>query len=494
MQAENKALFGLANSLKRGVSATEQEIMKKVVPENGQEGLTKQKKAIIPVITFLCTVIIAYMGMSIYFINHFYFGTVINGVNISGKSLKETEAIMASNLQNYRLSLIERKGIIEYIKAEDIGLQYSLNDALRKIKDSQKPFKWIFKCFHHAGYDIKVDLTFNEELLKQRMDRLYCFHEEHIEEPENPGFLYIDNEYVIIDGSPGNKVDKDILYSRVSDCILNGKTEIDLEAEDCYIKAPYHSDSREVIAAKELLNKYVSSRITYIFGDKHEVVDGVIINTWLTVDNDYQVGIDEEKVRNYINELSNRYCTVGKTRNFVTSSGEIIKIGKGDYGWAINRTEEVQYLISAIQEGATIIKEPSYEQTAFAWGGNDIGNSYVEIDLSKQHIWFYKNGTLIVHGDIVTGNVKKNHATPRGIYRLKYKTRNVVLRGPSYAVPVSFWMPFNGGIGIHDASWRSKFGGEIYKTDGSHGCINCPYNVAKEIYHHITPGTPIICY
>lgn len=55
-------------------------------------------------------------------------------------------------------------------------------------------------------------------------------------------------------------------------------------------------------------------------------------------------------------------------------------------------------------------------------------------------------------------------------------------------------MPFNGGIGIHDAIWRSQFGGNIYKTNGSHGCVNAPPYLAQKIFENIEPGTPIVCY
>lgn len=105
-----------------------------------------------------------------------------------------------------------------------------------------------------------------------------------------------------------------------------------------------------------------------------------------------------------------------------------------------------------------------------------------------------KNGSLIVDGDIVIGNVSSGHTTPKGVYGLKYKAKNVVLRGSGYAALVRFWMPFNGGIGIHDANWRSVFGGDVYKTNGFYACINCPYNVAKEIYNNIESDTPVICY
>ena len=125
---------------------------------------------------------------------------------------------------------------------------------------------------------------------------------------------------------------------------------------------------------------------------------------------------------------------------------------------------------------------------------SDIGNTYVEVNLTKQHIWCYKDGALVAEGDIVTGNVSSGWETPQGVYKLKSKERDRILRGPGYASPVTYWMPFNGGIGLHDATWRNSFGGSIYKNNGSHGCINLPYNVASKIYNSIKVGDPIVCY
>ena len=99
-----------------------------------------------------------------------------------------------------------------------------------------------------------------------------------------------------------------------------------------------------------------------------------------------------------------------------------------------------------------------------------------------------------MESDFVSGDVKKNYTTPPGIFGLTYKQRDAVLRGEGYASPVDFWMPFNGGIGFHDATWRSSFGGTIYKTNGSHGCINMPYDAAKKLYDYVYTNVPVICY
>ncbi|MCM8710273.1 L,D-transpeptidase/peptidoglycan binding protein [Clostridium sp. SYSU_GA19001] len=462
--------------------------------EKLKEKLNQHKKITIGITSFLSILLVIYFGMSAYFINHFYFGSEINGINVSGKSVEKVNELMAEKLQAYTLNLKERGGKNEQIRADEIGLKYNTGGDFRIFKDRQKPFKWISAILNPDEYKMMEGVDYDKELLAQRIDKLDCFDIRNIVEPENAGFEYSKGSYVIVDEVQGNKVDKNILYKHVSDAILNEETTLDLEGIDCYIKPQYTSKSQKIIDVKDTLNKYVSSKITYNFGERKEILDASIINMWLSVDENYVITFDEKKVREYVDTLSNNYNTVGKKRNFNTTSGKIISIGGGDYGFIINKDKETQAIISAVKEGQTLTKEPAYIQTALCQNSNDIGNTYVEINLSSQHLWFYKNGSLVVQGDIVSGNVSAGHTTPSGVYRLKYKQRNAILKGPDYEAAVSYWMPFNGGIGIHDASWRSRFGGNIYRTNGSHGCINSPNYLAKTIFQNIDPGTPVVCY
>lgn len=459
-----------------------------------EKPVKKLNKVVIGIIISFCTLLVIYFGMVIFFLNHFYFGTEINSINVSGKTVMEVNKLMAAELQSYKLNLKERGGINEQIKAMDVGLKYSSGGEFKDFKDKQNPFKWILVCFTKKDTKMTEGVLYDNKLLKERVDKLSCFDSSKIIEPKNPSFRYTNNGYMILDEVEGNKVIKDILLAQVADAILMKKTNIDLDAINCYVKPQYTSKSQKVIEVKDILNKYVASKITYVFGGSREVLDGSTINKWLTVDDNLNITFDEGKVKNYIDMLTNTYNTIGRTRTFATSSGITINIGSGDYGWSINKAKEIQVLSTAIKEGKTMTKEPAYTQTALSRGQNDIGNTYVEIDLTKQHLWFYKNGTLVAQGDVVTGNVSANHSTPKGVYSLKYKQRNAILRGQDYAAPVNYWMPFNGGIGIHDASWRSVFGGNIYKTAGSHGCINCPYYLAKTIFENIEASTPVVCY
>jgi lipoprotein-anchoring transpeptidase ErfK/SrfK len=136
--------------------------------------------------------------------------------------------------------------------------------------------------------------------------------------------------------------------------------------------------------------------------------------------------------------------------------------------------------------------EGIFSQKGALYGSKDFSNSYVEVSIDNQKVWMYINGECILETPVVTGNVGKNMGTRKAIFSLTYKTKNAVLRGADYETPVSFWMPFDGGIGLHDATWRGSFGGTIYKWNGSHGCVNMPYNAAKKVYENIDKTMPII--
>ncbi|MGH4117471.1 L,D-transpeptidase family protein [Clostridium sp.] len=426
--------------------------------------------------------------------NHFYFGSSINCISVSGENVEVANEKLASQLHTYALNLIERGGKKEQIRGDEVGLSYNSDGQFNNFKNKQNPYKWVLAVFNREDSQMTEGVKYDKLLLKKRLDTLSCFDSSNIVEPKNASFKYTDKGYEIVAEVDGTKVSSDILYDSVTAAILKEETTIDLESINCYVKPTFTSNSQKTIDALNILNKYVFSKITYTFGEHKEILDGSTINKWLTVDENLKVTFNEDEVKNYVDVLSKNHNTIGDMRNFTTSQGKTKNVGGGDYGWSINKVNETSALITALKEGKTIKKDPEYIQTAVSHGNNDIGNTYVEIDLTNQHLWFYKNGSLISQGDIVTGNVSSNHKTPSGIYKLKYKQKDAVLRGADYAAPVTFWMPFNGGIGIHDANWRSSFGGKIYKTSGSHGCINSPHYLAKAIFDNIEPGTPIVCY
>lgn len=454
-----------------------------------------QNKAVKRIIISLGVIAIIYFSTTMYFTERFYFGSAVNSVDISGKTVDEAGEEISSKVETYTLKLEGRDNLIDEIKGADIALRYNGElDKIQDLKDKQNPFKWFTSIFFKKDNQVEEMVSYDDELLNEIIDELSCFNNPNVVESKNPGFEYTEKGYEIVPEVYGNNVNRDILYQEITKAIQKGEPTISLEAINCYKKPQYTVESQEIIDAKNILDKYVSTKITYKFGDREEYLDANIINTWLSVDEGLNVIINETKVKSYIETLGATYNTAWKTRSFATSLGTTAKVSGGDYGWLINTSEEMNEIIAIVKEGKEVTKEPKYSQKAASRTGNDIGNTYVEINLTTQHIWFYKNGSLVVEGPIVTGDVKQKHATPGGTYILKYKQRDTVLRGEDYASPVSYWMPFNGGIGLHDATWRSQFGGNIYVANGSHGCVNLPFSVASTIFNNIEANTPIVCY
>ncbi|MGG7177266.1 peptidoglycan binding domain-containing protein [Clostridium paraputrificum] len=456
--------------------------------------LSKGKKIAIGTAIPFFILLIIYLGGSMYFRNHFYLGSKINGMDVSRKTVEEVENKIISEIEKYTLTLEGRGNHKEELKAADFGLRYEATETIQKIKNSQSPYGWIsalFKSEEEEKYEV---VSYDENLLKKVIDTLSALKSENVTEPRNAALEYTENGYVIVDEVYGNKINKNTLYEEVTKAILEGQTTLDLESANCYENPRFTAKSQEVLEAKNTADKYVSSKITYNIGNNTEVLDGSTINKWITVNDNYEVVFNESKVKRYIDELGYKYNTVGKTRTFTTSLGKTVEVPGGDYGWKINRSEETEELIAAIKEGQDITKVPKYSQSGASRDGNDIGNTYLEINLTTQHMWFYKDGALITEGDIVTGNIVNNWGTPAGTYMLKYKERNATLTGEDYKTPVNFWMPFNGGIGLHDALWRDEFGKDIYIAAGSHGCVNAPYEVAQAVFDNIQAGAPVVCY
>ena len=116
-------------------------------------------------------------------------------------------------------------------------------------------------------------------------------------------------------------------------------------------------------------------------------------------------------------------------------------------------------------------------------------NPYISVSISNQTLYYYEYGELVLTSPVVTGI---NNGTPTGTFRVLNKARSVTLKGEDYESFVNYWIAFKGSsYGLHDASWRSSFGGNIYKYNGSHGCVNMPYYKVQQLYNMVEIGTPV---
>ena len=435
-----------------------------------------------------------YVGMSMKYQNTYLPGTCINGMNAAGMSPKAVEEAMAKEAGDYSLRLVLRNDASENIEGSAIGLNTVFDGSLENILKQQNPYTWPIHMIKGENYEIETMLAYEDEALDQAVDSLNAMDPAHVTAPENAHLSdYIKGEgYSVIPETEGDQLNPEKVKEEVKAAINDLKEEIDLDELGCYEEPAVRSDDESLTAMADSLNHYVNMTVTYTMGSKNEILDGEQIHTWLSY-SDGQVTVDEGKISEYVKSLASKYNTAYTKRTFKTSYGPEVEVS-GVYGWRIDQQAEAAALKEALAEGKNVTKEPAYAQKAASHDGNDYGNTYAEVNLTAQHMYFYKDGKKILESDFVSGNVSKGYTTPPGLFSLTYKQRDATLKGQGYASPVKFWMPFNGGIGFHDASWRNTFGGTIYKKNGSHGCVNMPYAAAKTLFENVYAGMPVICY
>ncbi len=438
-------------------------------------------------------VLLVYLLISFYFTSHFFFFSTINGADVSLKNEKQADQSLKKYAEDYKLLLVERDGMSDQITGQEAGLEYKNRTYVKDALYNQEAFHWPESLFKKQELYEEDLFLYNENKLSIALNKLKCFNQARIE-PENVSYQYSDGHYQLVKEIYGNHIKEEQLRKAVTDSLTRGETILNLEADSCYMDPVYTMNSPKTFKTLRHLNKYVSTHIIYLFGSEREVVDGNVIHNWITVDENLDIVLNKDDVGAYVKALGKKYDTVGVKRSFRTSLGNMVDVEGGIYGWKIDQEAETEALFENISSGRMLMREPAYIQKAASRAGNEIGNTYVEINITRQHLWFYKDGMLIVQGPVVTGNPNRGNATVTGTYMLNYKQEGTVLTGPGYAAGVQFWMPFYGNMGIHDAKWRRAFGGEIYKKNGTHGCVNAPYYLAKIIYEYIEAGVPVICY
>lgn len=439
--------------------------------------------------------LVIYFGFAIFFQSHFLFGTTINGVKCSGKNIEKAEAAIKKQVDSFSMKIQGRDDYEEEIVGKDINLQVSFDGELESVLKKQNGFGWIGAIFSKPERTIERAISFDEEALEDIFENLECFQQTDITEPVSASLEYKNGAYEIIEEIPGNKIDKEAFKTALWEAVYDMVVDFVMADRGCYVQPALTADSEAMAEAKATMEKYINVKITYLFGEAKENVTESEISQWIYLNQDGSIGFDQEKVREYIDVLGDKYNTYGKPHSFKTSyNGQVVEVTKGHYGWRMNRADETLALIEDIKAGENKEKEPLWLQRAQVHGASDIGNTYVEVNLTAQHIWFYKDGVLLIDSGCVTGKVSRGWDTPEGIDGITYKDKDAILRGSNYATPVTYWMPFNGNIGLHDATWRNKFGGTIYKNSGSHGCVNLPYKTAKTIFENVEAGIPVIVY
>ena len=449
----------------------------------------------------------AYAGVSYYYTNHFFEGTTINGINSSNKTAYEVEQEIASKMADYSIEIKARDQEAQTITGSDIDYHYISSGEILNLLKEQKPYEWVKGFFEKTTYTAKEETAFDKTKLENEVKSLNCAQKENQVAPENAYVSFNNYEFTIVPETAGSELKVKEAYQMISEAISSDDAEVDLGSNpDAYVTADITSDSADLQATVDAYNNFAKASITYTFGDETVTLDGNTIKDWLQFDEKGQLIQDDasfkQHIVDYVAQLAAAHDTVGTERQFQTTSGRTVSVYGSAYGWKIDQDAEAAQLTEEIRTGTQTTREPVYSMRANSYGVNDLGNTYIEVDLTEQYMWYYQDGNVIFESDIVSGLASDpERKTPPGIFTMYYKKSPDVLRGTkkadgtySYEQPVTYWMPFNGGIGFHDADWQPYFGGDRYLTGGSHGCINMPPDKAGELYNIIQYNVPIVCF
>lgn len=461
--------------------------------------------------------------------------TTLNGVDIAGKTAEEVAASLADryDTSGREVQIMENDEVSIDTTLESLGYRYdraTLEALLTEVYEEQKDDVFILLQTLAVGYEVfsGESYVFDNRAFTSEINSDALAKDRFETEDAKIVFDEDSDTYIVKEGFLGNMIDDSLLQSTIREeldsIVLAGNIPelVTVNIADSVYTSPepvnnieelqVEADALTLELRKKQKREFVeNASITYTFGTETQVLDSETFSDWFSVDDELNVNFDDEKVKAYVTSLSAKYNTQYHNRTFYSqATGVTVTIPESDneYGYTILFDSECSKLKENLLSGEDVTREPVY-RTSNDYGNpyylgrqgtDDLAGTYVEVNITRQHLWFYKNGSLIIDSALVSGCVDDEKETKTGAFPLAFKQSPRTLTGDeaggsgSYSTEVQFWMPFYDGQGLHDATWRSNFGGDIYIENGSHGCVNLPYSVAETIYNNIEEGTAIILY
>lgn len=463
-------------------------------------------------------------------------GTTINGMDVSELTPADAAAALAGQTEGYTFTLT--LGDKTYsATGEELALTYNESVDLQALLDQQNGDSTLLEFTVEELFSADMSaLVSRLELDYAPADTLPAETEEEpqeaaegeesaegeeaaegetdeslitAEDPNAPKNAYLKYdeaamEYVIVPDESGLSVDCEAVAQQCLEAVTALEPALEIDLEQFEVQADLTADSAEMQEALANANACLDLSLTYSFTPSGGTTSTITLtreqlaSLYYLDDTDMSMKVDEEILGSLVSELAEKYSVAGATTKFKTTGGSYININVATAGQSVDSEKLYNDMLDCLTNRTGGTRTAPYLAKSDSgngyWGGN-----YVEINLTSQHLWLYKNGTCIVSCDIVSGNVENNTRTPTGCFTIFAKNRDRYLRGNNvdgtkYESWVSYFMPFSGGCGIHDATWRSVFGGDEYLFFGSHGCVGTPLSAAKKIYENVSVGTHVVIY
>lgn len=353
-------------------------------------------------------------------------------------------------------------------------------------------FKAQIKIF--AKSKLKIDTTFKTASLKNLYSSMMpILYKIPFEKSQSVNFKYENKKFEEISPVEGSEIDTILLMSFITNKKKEKNVLINLEKEKLYVQPRYTIDSLKAKDGLKSLEKCLKSVIKLKYEDKEFDMDKEIFATWLHLDTSMKVKIETDPMQVYLQKIAEKIETPLSEILAEVDLTDSLKMNEVIFS-RVNINNQINEILKLIPKGDKSNLELIMTKRGLPKGIKKGHKDFVEVSISEQKLWLFKEGNLILETDVVTGNKRYGRSTPPGDYKVLYKERNRVLRGRGYASFVSYWMPFYGGYGLHDANWRRRFGANIYESGGSHGCVNIPPKLAPIVYNNVSIGTPVLIY
>ena len=408
-------------------------------------------------------------------------GTVLFGLDLSGKNLDQTTAALQEQISAYRLQLT----------VNNTGMDFS-SEALSLALSSEQLGTWFTDTAAGKEADSTDLIQFDTSLLLSKIKSTLG----RTAQNAAVRFQKSQSRFVITPHIDGRIVDTAEAEAAAISAIRTLSSTASAAAAISKVSASVKKDDPRIISALNEANSYLDIALSFSYRTKNgtlatEALDSATLASLLKIQADFSVIIDEAAVKSYVKKIAERHSSSRKAP-FVTTYGTTIGYNVDYYSAVMEQAATCQDLISCLQNKKSGTCTATYYPagcTRLPYGGN-----YVEVNLSEQRLWVYKNGEMVFSTPVVSGNVKTRKWTSPGVFTLYEKDTNCTLAGSNYISYVDYWMAFNGPIGLHDATWRTQFGGEVYQFNGSHGCVNLPHDAAGRIYDLVYVGMKVIVY
>ncbi|EFR30791.1 L,D-transpeptidase family protein [Eremococcus coleocola] len=457
------------------------------------------KKLVLSLVGLVLLLVVGYGAGIGYYADKFQANTKFGSIDVSNLSLAQAQEKIKKEVNNRQVTINENGKQLGTIKLSDLKPSFDLEDGLKQVFNSQNPNAWVTYYFSTTKFDNQVtkEVKVDKSQLGDALAKLDITNEDRTPTKEASIEYTEADGYHVVPAEMGNQFDVDSLSQLILDNIKTGKSSVDVK--EAYIKPNANGNDKKIEETMAAIDKAASTKITLeIDGDKVEVPKEEILKA-INFNDANEIVYDQATLQEYVKTLNDKYATFDKTRKFKSTLQGEVDVLPGTLGWSIDSESEAAQLAADLEAGKDVSREPAIVGTGYGSTGDDIGSTYVEIDMANQTMFIYKDGQIVLETPIVTGRVGTD--TIPGAYSVWDKQKDAVLKGYNshtqrdYAQPVAYWMPFDTtGQGIHDASWQSSFGGDTYLNNGSLGCINTPPDAMGQVFEIVEVGTPVIVF